>query len=336
MAAAALIAAGIGIAQGPAGDPGGGVAKGTDAKGAKGQAKGKGAPRNPAQSPASRPGPQTVTPQTYPAAQIKAGEGRFTSECGFCHGRDATGGETGPDLTRSQLVAEDVRGDKIGPLLRKGRADQGMPAFELSDADVGSIVAFVHDVKTKSEALGGGRQSVAAADLATGNVADGRSFFNAKGGCSGCHSATGDLAGIATRYAGLGAAAALLYPTAGRPAPPRPKVTVTLASGETVAGTLASEDEFAVVVTDASGARKSYEKTAVKYKIDDPMSAHFDLLGKYTDADMHNVYAYLEHTKVNAILMDTQHGIGGGGSLLCPHGLRARCGREQDAASAGG
>jgi hypothetical protein len=29
-------------------------------------------------------------------------------------------GRTGPDLTRSTLVAEDVRGDKIGPLVRAG------------------------------------------------------------------------------------------------------------------------------------------------------------------------------------------------------------------------
>src|SRR5579863_8418860 len=86
-----------------------------------------------AQSPASRPLPQTVTPQAYPVEQIHAGEQRFTSQCGFCHGRDAAGGETGPDLTRSRLVAEDTRGDKIGPLLRQGRPDQGMPSFNLSN-----------------------------------------------------------------------------------------------------------------------------------------------------------------------------------------------------------
>jgi cytochrome c oxidase cbb3-type subunit 3 len=293
MASAVLIAAGIGIGQGPGDQPAAPVAKAT--KGT--NAKGKSAARNPAQSPASRPGPQTVTPQTYSAEQIQAGEGRFTSQCGFCHGRDAAGGETGPDLTRSQLVAEDVRGDKIGPLLRKGRADQGMPSFDLSAADVGAIVAFVHDQKSKSEALGGGRRSVDAADLATGNAAAGQRYFNGTGGCSGCHSATGDLAGIGTRYQGLALLQRMLYPTAGRPAPARPKVTVTLASGETATGPLASEDEFTIVVGDSAEARKTYEKSAVKYKIYDPMSAHFAQLGKYTDSDMHNVFAYLDTLK---------------------------------------
>ena len=217
---------------------------------------------------------------------------RFTSQCGFCHGRDAAGGETGPDLTRSKLVAEDNRGDKIGPLVRAGRPDQGMPAFSLSDADLAAIVAFIHNQKTKAEALGGGRRSVDAADLATGDAAAGRLYFNGAGGCSACHSATGDLAGIASRYQGLALLQRMLYPS-GRPAPARPKVTVWLPSGQTIVAPLASEDEFTIVVLDPSGARQSYEKSSVKFKIENPMSAHFDQLAKYTDDDMHNVYAYL-------------------------------------------
>ena len=81
--------------------------------------------RNPSQSPAARPRPKAKDTETFPAEQVKTGETRFVSQCGFCHGRDAAGGESGPDLTLSQLVAEDVRGDKIGPLVRAGRADAG-------------------------------------------------------------------------------------------------------------------------------------------------------------------------------------------------------------------
>jgi len=65
------------------------------------------------------------------------------------------GGETGPDLTRSTLVAEDVRGDKITPVVRNGRADKGMPPQNIPDADLAAIVAFIHDTKAKAEALGG-------------------------------------------------------------------------------------------------------------------------------------------------------------------------------------
>ncbi|HWF09884.1 MAG TPA: c-type cytochrome [Bryobacteraceae bacterium] len=256
----------------------------------------KAAPPDPGQSPAARPHPKQATTEPYPAAQVQAGELRFVSQCGFCHGRDAAGGESGPDLTRSELVASDIRGDKIGPLVRAGRPDVGMPAFRVSDAELTSIVAFIHTQASKFATLSGGRRSVDAADLATGNAADGRGYFNGAGGCSGCHSATGDLAGIAMRYDALTLLERMLYPS-GRPAPGRPNATVTLASGQTITGPLAAEDEFSVVVLDPQGARQTYSKDAVKVKIDDPMSAHFTQLGKYTDAEIHNVYAYLETLK---------------------------------------
>ena len=104
--------------------------------------------------------PATITAQSYPAEQVQAGQTAFASRCGFCHGRDAAGGESGPDLTRSVLVAEDVRGDKITPVVRTGRTDRGMPAVALPDADLAAIVAFIHDQKAKAESQEGGRRSV--------------------------------------------------------------------------------------------------------------------------------------------------------------------------------
>ena len=70
-----------------------------------------------------------------------------------------------------------------------------------------------------------------------------------------------------------------------------------LPSGQTVVAPVVAEDEFSVTVLDPLGARQTYQRSAVKVKVDDPLSAHFDQLGKYTDADMHNVYAYLESLK---------------------------------------
>src|SRR5262245_58391690 len=168
-----------------------------------------------AQSPASQRPPQTVTAQSYPPEQVQAGQGRFSAQCGFCHGRDAAGGETGPDLTRSGLVAQDVRGDKIGPLVRAGRPDKGMPGFQISDAELGAIVAFIHDQKTKADTLGGGRRAVDVADLQTGNAEAGRQYFNGAGACTKCHSPTGDLAGLANRLQGLQLLQRMLYPSGG-------------------------------------------------------------------------------------------------------------------------
>ena len=88
----------------------------------------------------------------------------------------------------------------------------------------------------------------------------------------------------------------MLYP-GGPPAPSPAKAIFTLASGQTIIAPLITEDEFSVTVLDPLGARQTYAKTAVKLKVEDPLSAHFTQLGKYTDAAMHNVYAYLETLK---------------------------------------
>jgi cytochrome c oxidase cbb3-type subunit 3 len=60
------------------------------------------------------------TSSATPPAVIERGQSAFAQDCAFCHGRDAGGGEAGPDLTRSKLVASDVGGDKIGPVIRNG------------------------------------------------------------------------------------------------------------------------------------------------------------------------------------------------------------------------
>ena len=199
------------------------------------------------------------------------------------------GGETGPNLTRSAIVADDVGGDKIGPVIRDGRADKGMPPFRLSDADLAAIVAFIHDQKIKSESPGA-RRSVNAADLQTGNADAGRQYFNGAGRCATCHSPTGDLAGVAKRLQGLELLQRMLYPSRARAA----KVTVRLPSGELVAGALAYRDEFTIALTDAEGRYRSWPAGQVTFTVDNPLEAHADQLGRYTDDDMHNVLAYLQ------------------------------------------
>jgi cytochrome c oxidase cbb3-type subunit 3 len=256
------------------------------------------APRVPStESPASQAPPQTATQQTYPQAQIDAGQAVFLQNCAFCHGRDAGGGETGPDLTRSSVVAEDVRGDKIGPVVHGGRADKGMPAFNLSDQDLAAVVAFIHDQKTKADSNEGGRQHVSPSDLNTGNAQAGKEFFNGAGKCATCHSPTGDLAGVATRLQGLALLERMLYPAPGRGAAPLATVTVTDAKGQTITGKLAYRDEFTIALRDAVGRYRSWPTNEVKYTVNDPLQAHADLLGKYTDEEMHNVLAYLQTLK---------------------------------------
>ncbi len=231
--------------------------------------------------------------KTYPAEVVQKGATLFRQNCSFCHGRDAGGGESGPDLTRSKLVSSDIDGDKIAPVVRNGRPDKGMPHFEFSEDDVQGLVAFIHNQQTKlltgAGGRPGGRKGVDPSDLQTGNAEAGKQYFNGDGGCSVCHSPTGDLAGIASRFQGLQLEERMLYPRHAKS-----NVTVTLSSGESVAGTLAYLDEFTVGLLDESNTYRSWRTRDVQYKVDSPQDAHVMQFEKYSDDDIHNLMAYLQ------------------------------------------
>ena len=252
-----------------------------------------------ADSPASSPIPATAMAQEYSPELIEAGRTVFSAQCGFCHGLDAGGGSQGPDLTRSELVAGDYMGDAMIPVIRGGRldADIPMPGFStLSESQLDSLVAFIHDQKTRAESVEGGRQSVRTEDVLSGDAGAGRRYFERN--CADCHSADGDLAGIASRMQGLNLLQRMLNPGSrrgGSSVRATPRITVTTADNETYVGLLDYRDEFVVVLTDAEGRYRSFSTRNVQFQIDDPLARHMELLGQYTDDDMHDVLAYL-HT----------------------------------------
>ena len=231
----------------------------------------------------------SVSSAVHTSDLAKAGGDLFDQNCSFCHGRDAMGGETGPDLTRSKLVLADVGGDKITEVVRDGRPQKNMPSFNFSGQEMSSLVAFIHSQAAKAAALNGRRRGVDVSDLQTGNVEQGKQYFNGAGGCAKCHSPTGDLAGIATRYQGLQLEERMLYPRDAKD-----KVTVTLPSGEKFSGTVAYLDEFVVGLRDEAGTYHSWPTANVKYAVDSPVTAHVDQFSKYTDEDIHNLMAYLQ------------------------------------------
>lgn len=241
---------------------------------------------------AAAAGEPSAGQEAKPSAQVAAGEALFHQNCAFCHGRDAMGGETGPDLTQSKLVQADKNGDKIMPLVREGRPGTKMPGFNFSQQELASLVAFIHARATDAAAHKGDRRGVAPEDLQTGNAEAGKAYFNGAGGCAKCHSATGDLAGIARKYQGLQLEQEMLYP---RHVPS--KVTVTLPSGEKVSGSLAYRDEFTVGLRDSNGVYRSWPTRLVKYTVTDPVQAHEQQLPKYTDDDIHNLMKYLQTLK---------------------------------------
>ena len=107
---------------------------------------------------------------------------------------------------------------------------------------IAGLAAFIHTQRNIALAQKGGRKGVDVSDLQTGNADAGKQYFDGAGGCATCHSPTGDLAGIASRYKGLD----LEEQDAVSRTTRNPKSPVTLASGQTVTGILAYRDEFTV------------------------------------------------------------------------------------------
>jgi cytochrome c oxidase cbb3-type subunit III len=228
------------------------------------------------------------------AAAAERGHTIFKQNCVACHGEDATGGR-GPDLIRSSLVRHDKNGDLIGPVVTAGRADKGMPAFPFTESQIADLVAFIQsqlalfDLHTRQ---GPYPNDIPAERLATGTVEAGKAYFYGAGGCSGCHSPTGDLAGVAKKYNPPDLEVRFLYPS-GTPA----TATVTLPSGEKLEGRLLLNDGFNVAIMATDGWYHSWPASAVKIEVHDPLAAHAALLQKYTQADMHNLFTYLETLK---------------------------------------
>jgi len=239
-----------------------------------------------AQAPAPAPTPEQL-------AAIERGQKQFQQSCGFCHGSDATGAR-GPDLVRSALVAHDVRGELIGEVIRNGRPDKGMPSLSLTADQIADLAAFLH-ARAKS-ALDSSEVPTAypAEKLLTGNVDRGKAFFEGAGGCKNCHSPSGDLAGISHKYSSIELEAHMLYPDE-KPVP----ATVTLPSGEQLSGTLSHLDDFVVAIRvgDKNGWYRSFPRNDVKFELKDPLAAHRALLYRLTQADMHDLFAYLYSLK---------------------------------------
>jgi mono/diheme cytochrome c family protein len=122
----------------------------------------------------------------------------------------------------------------------------------------------------------------------TGNAAAGKAYFDGK--CSGCHSAGGDLAGIARKYPPDDLQQRFLFPR-------RQPIMVTVRSkgAAPVSGTLDRIDDFNVSLKDAGGEYHSWKREAgVEVEIKDPLSRHHAMLDEISDSEIHNVVAYLE------------------------------------------
>ena len=235
----------------------------------------------------------------FDAAAIERARPVYEAQCGFCHGNDARGRAGGPDLGRSLVVLSDTKGKELGAFLRAGRPP-AMPAFPgLTDEQISDIAEFLHQ---RFEAAKSRNLTDTMAPL-VGDAAAGAAYFNGAGKCTTCHSITGDLAKIGSKYDPATLQDRLVNPRPGggrggqATTSPRSTrtVTVTLANGQTAAGRLEFVSEFVVTLVDDSGNRRTFTRNGdvPKVVVTDPLKAHFDMLRTFRDKDMQDLTAYL-------------------------------------------
>ena len=260
----------------------------------------------PAAAPAREPRPEETQ---FDAEAVQRGQELLVARCGFCHGSNARGGATGPDLTRSPMVQEDENGKQLGEFLKVGRPERNMPKFELTPQEVTDLATFLHSSIYQI----GNRGDYKILDILTGDAKAGEAFFQGAGRCASCHSATGDLQGVGAKYEPATLQERMLMPRARRrrgppgerPTPPwtepnAVKATVTIPPAVSFTGVLVRLTDFDVTIYDpeTKQMRSWLRKDDLpKVVLMDPLQAHMDMLRKWTDDDMRNVTAFLAGLK---------------------------------------
>jgi cytochrome c oxidase cbb3-type subunit 3 len=211
---------------------------------------------------------------------VDRGRDFYAANCALCHGLNGYEMRA-PDLRYSGLVTHDENGNMIGPVVRTGRLALGMPAFSnLTTAQMADLTAFLHSIARLP------KNDPGTSRIVGGDAEQGKAYFAKT--CSGCHSATGDLAGVASKFSPRDLKYRILNPLG-----VTHSATVTLPDGRKMEGTVVHDDEFTISIIAADGWYHSWPRALATVEMHDRLAGHRALLNTYTNQDFHNVFAYL-------------------------------------------
>ena len=260
--------------------------------------------------------PQIAQRPPVDAAAHDRGRAIWASQCIDCHGSQARGSETGPNIIRTKTVNFDrssfTPGNVLGPFLKAGHPTQsGKPSASFTEDE---IVGLAHFLRQKVNDTMRGQPLFTVGDILVGDAKAGEAYFNGAGGCTACHNpTTRSLVGIRTRIATtVDLQQRMLFPggggrgrgrgaaPGGAPAAPNPNavtVTITPASGPAMSGVLVEQSDFYLTFRQADGTIRVVPTTGAKVVTTNPLQAHIDLLDRITDKQIHDLVAYLENLK---------------------------------------
>jgi cytochrome c oxidase cbb3-type subunit 3 len=244
---------------------------------------------------------QFTRPLASPDVLVR-GKSLYETNCAGCHAVDLRGTADGrnPNLLRSGTALNDKQGELIGAAIA-GHT----PAITLVASDSLAIAEYIHSVHATMGGQGsppGRNPTNVELNILVGDAAAGQAYFATA--CATCHSLTGDLKGIGSKYPDPRAlqnawvsGSSGRFGGGGRGGVGNP-ATVTMADGSKITGTLVRKDDWLVVLTLPDGTRRSIARTNGVPKVDvtDPQAAHKKMVVELDDPankKMHDVTAYL-------------------------------------------
>ncbi len=247
------------------------------------------------------------TQYTRPLASedvIIRGKALYATNCASCHAIDLRGTVDGknPNLLRSGVALRDQKGELIG-----ARVARHTPPLTLNEADTVAIAEYIHSVHATMGGQGsppGRNPTNVTLNVLVGDAKNGEATFKAV--CGACHSVTGNLKGIASKFTDPRAlqnawvSGSTSTFGGGRGGGVNVPAVVTMADGSKLEGTLVREDDFLVVLVLPDGTRRSMPRTngVPRVEIKDPKAGHVDAIVKLAHEDMqnhmlHDITAYL-------------------------------------------
>src|SRR5215475_9951700 len=124
-------------------------------------------------------GPGPADKQAVDAAAADRGKTTYIAECITCHGPNARGSESGPDLVRSLVILRDRYGSQIGPFLRKGHPTQSnRPSANFTQLQIEELSHFL---KQRFNETLRSSPTFRVQSVLTGNAGSGSEYFDGAG-----------------------------------------------------------------------------------------------------------------------------------------------------------
>ncbi len=209
----------------------------------------------------------------------------YRSQCASCHGIDAKGGASGPNLATANF-RHASNDEGLFRVITKGVAGTAMPGFSMNGREIWQIVSFIRGL------------SASRASNVTGDAAAGRQLFQSNG-CINCHWLNGagaprglDLSAIATRLTPAEMLSALTDPSA-EVAPEYWIWQATTKDGKTLRGHRYNEDTFSLQILDTAGRLRSLNKADLREQTLDRRSLMPSFRDKLNEQQLNNLVSYL-------------------------------------------